>query len=60
MEWELNRVTLARIGIDLELTLAKIVHLWPECHIHLYILSRACEAGSPMNHPGSDKTRGQG
>ncbi len=26
----------------------------------LYILSRASEAGSPMNRLGSDKTRGQG
>ncbi len=25
-----------------------------------YILSRASEAGSPTNRPGSDKTRGQG
>ena len=24
------------------------------------ILLRACEAGSPMNHSGSDKTWGQG
>ncbi len=27
---------------------------------HVTILSRASEAGSPTNRPGSDKTRGQG